>query len=355
MTQSERHLSHEVRTLPLLERYRRPVDAYMQGLLQTTPGIPARMVEYHLGFRGQDGQEIPGAKSGGKALRPTLTLLTADATSGKWRDAVPAAAAIELFHNFTLIHDDIQDGDKTRHGKPTVWTLWGEGQAINAGDAAHLLSTKALLDLQRKGYSAEQVAKAVEILTKTGLLLAEGQAMDMSFEERQDVTVEDYKKMIRGKTGVLLENAIGIGALLGGADKETTNHLRAYGKEMGRAFQIVDDALGIWGDPEKTGKPVGADIRRRKKSYPIALAFDRATGSKRRQLEARYNDNRELTDIEVGEVLHILDELNCREQVEREVPVTLEKAITAVDQTKIDSVFKKDYQDLAHLCAKRQF
>lgn len=340
--------------VPLLERYRRPVDTYMQGLLAGVAGSPARMVEYHLGFRNQEGAVVPGGKSDGKAIRPTLCLLTADATGGEWEKAIPAASAIELFHNFTLIHDDVQDDDKTRHGKPTVWAMWGKEQAINGGNVASFLSNQALSDLEITGHPAETVLKANNLLRDVGIQVINGQAMDIDFEGRLDVTTPEYLTMIRGKTGVLIEGSIAMGALLGSADDQTTALLREYGRESGLAFQIIDDGLGIWGDPEKTGKPVGSDIRKRKNSYPIVHAFNTTEGHTKEQLEVIYRQEGEMHDTDVARVMEILDDVGSKEQTRAVGSQALEKAVTAIDQTDIGEEFKNDYRQLAETFANRQ-
>ncbi len=342
----------EVNYLPPLERYRGAVDGYMRKLLAQTDGIPARMVEYHLGFRDQEGRIIPNARSQGKGLRPALCLLTVDALGGEWEKAVPAAAALELFHNFTLIHDDIEDNDKTRHGKPTVWSLWGKEQATNAGDSAHLLSTKAVLGL-KNDYPAETVVQTLDLLTEAGIQVANGQGLDMSFEGRQDVTVDEYLEMITGKTGILIETAIMMGAVLGSADQSTAAGLRQYGRSIGRAFQIVDDDLGIWGDAGKTGKSVCADIRAGKKSFPIVHAFANATGNIRSQLETIY-ENGVVSEDNISKVLQILEELQSREVTVAMSAEVTERAIEAIMETSINPDFKQDFIGLARQFSRRQ-
>ena len=342
------------RNIPLLERYRAPVDLYMRDLLSATPGDPARMIEYHVGFRDQHDLLVPTGSSDGKAIRPTFSLLTVDAIGGDWQRAVPAAAALELFHQFTLIHDDIQDGDEERHGKPTVWKKWGKEQAINAGNAAHILSTQSLLGLSKNDYSVEKTLAGVDLLTQTGLKLAEGQSQDMAFEGRLDVTPEEYLAMIAGKTGVLLESSIAMGALLGGADEETTSHLREYGQASGLAFQIVDDGLGIWGDPAKTGKPVGADILKRKKAYPVVLAFDQAEGATKRQLETIYGQSEGMSEADKETVLGILHELGCKEQAKILATAAVGRAIDSIMNANIDLSLKGDYLNLAEKFVSRQ-
>lgn len=354
MQDLETAASEQFRDQPLLERYRLPVDSYMLNLLTQTPGLPGRMVEYHLGFRDGDGSLSLGDRSEGKAVRPTLCLLTVDAVGGNWERAVPAAAGLELFHNFTLIHDDIQDEDETRHGKPTVWKLWGKEQAINAGDAAHLLSSNAILGLQATGYSAEQVLQAHGLLTETGVKIVEGQTMDIDFERRLDVSVDEYMQMIRGKTGIFLESAIVMGALLGSASEDTTAMLREYGSSIGVAFQIADDALGIWGDTEKTGKPVGADIKKRKKTYPVVLALNQAEGSMKEQLEALYHKTEELDDADVERVLAIFDALDIRSQARAMTDKSTADAISSIGLADIDEGLREDYLALAVRLANRQ-
>jgi geranylgeranyl diphosphate synthase type I len=341
------------RERPLFERYRDPVDSYMRDLLAQTDGLAGRMIEYHLGFRERSG-ESSEAGSGGKALRPTLCLLTVDAVGGNWENAVPAAAGLELFHNFTLIHDDIQDGDITRRGKSTVWMEWGKEQAINAGDAAHLLSSRAILDLSARGYSAEQVLEAHQLLTDTGIQIVDGQTMDIDFERRTEVRVEEYMKMIRRKTGVFFETAIEMGAILGSAEDDTREALREYGSAIGVAFQITDDILGVWGDPVKTGKPVGEDIRRRKKAYPAVSALATDNDVLRRKLVSIYETKDELVDQDVEDVMTIFEELGIRRRAQALVDQATFEADVAISRAAIDESLKVDFHELASLLATRE-
>src|SRR5215216_5679283 len=201
------------------------------------------MLTYHMGWTGADA----GPEATGKRIRPLLLLLCTAACGADWQAALPAAAAVELVHNFSLVHDDIQDNSDKRRGRPTTWVKWGVPMAINAGDALFVLSNQAIIDL-KENYPAEIVVKAAEILHNTCLELTRGQFLDMSYEERIDLTVEDYWPMIAGKTAALLSACCHIGSLLGGADDRGQEAYRSFGHYVGLAFQVQDDILGIWGD-----------------------------------------------------------------------------------------------------------
>jgi geranylgeranyl diphosphate synthase type I len=222
------------------------------------------MLTYHMGWTG-DGA---GPEATGKRIRPLLVLLCTSASGGDWNKALPAAAAVELVHNFSLVHDDIQDNSPKRRGRDTAWTKWGAPMAINIGDALFVLSNQAINDL-KENYPAEIVVKAAEILNNTCLELTRGQFMDMSYEERTDLSVDDYWPMIAGKTASLLSACCYVGALLGGADEDKQNAYRSFGQYLGLAFQVQDDILGIWGNEAITGKSVASDLVEGKNSLPV--------------------------------------------------------------------------------------
>jgi geranylgeranyl diphosphate synthase type I len=222
------------------------------------------MLTYHMGWTG------PGAgpEATGKRIRPLLVLLAAASSGGDWETALPAAAAVELLHNFSLIHDDIQDNSDKRRGRPTVWVKWGIPQAINAGDGLFVLSNLAITDLIA-GYPAETVVRAAQILHNTSLELTRGQYLDISYQQRLDLGVEDYWPMVGGKTAALLSGCCQIGALLSGADEAAQEAYRSFGNYLGLAFQVQDDILGIWGDEAVTGKSAASDLLEGKKSLPV--------------------------------------------------------------------------------------
>jgi geranylgeranyl diphosphate synthase type I len=223
------------------------------------------MLTYHMGWTG----EGAGPEATGKRIRPLLVLLTASAVTGQgWEDALPAAAAVELLHNFSLVHDDIQDNSPKRRGRPTTWVKSGMPQAINAGDGLFVLSSLAITDLIRH-YPAETVVQAAQILHNTSLELTRGQYLDISYEKRKDLGVEDYWPMISGKTAALLACCCHLGALLGGADESTQEVYRSFGHYLGLAFQVQDDILGIWGDEALTGKSAASDLVEGKNSLPV--------------------------------------------------------------------------------------
>lgn len=250
----------------------------MRTVLQNDdPALPTHygMLHYHLGW--MDEQLRPQQLPAGKRLRPMLCLLACAEVGGEPAQALAAGAGIELLHNFSLIHDDIEDGDEMRRHRPTVWKVWGVPQAVNAGDAMFTLAYASLQRLTRRGVSAETTLQALQRFTQTCLALTEGQHLDMGFEQRTDVTVAEYMRMIQGKTAALVGASVAIGALIGGASPAQADALQAFGSAIGLAFQIQDDILGIWGDPAVTGKAAGNDILRRKKSLPMlhALNHDR--------------------------------------------------------------------------------
>jgi geranylgeranyl diphosphate synthase type I len=222
------------------------------------------MLTYHMGWTG----EGAGPEASGKRIRPLMVLLCTAGCGTDWQPALPAAAAVELVHNFSLVHDDIQDNSDRRRGRPTVWVKWGQPMAINAGDALFVLSNQAILDL-KENYPAEVVVRAADILHNTCLELTKGQFLDMSYEERTDLRIEDYWPMIAGKTAALLSACCHIGALLGAADQARQDAYRAFGHYLGLAFQVQDDILGIWGDEALTGKSAASDLIEGKNSLPI--------------------------------------------------------------------------------------
>jgi len=228
------------------------------------------MLTYHMGWTG----EGAGPDATGKRIRPTLVLLTAGAAGGNWQQALPAAAAVELVHNFSLVHDDIQDNSPKRRGRDTAWVKWGAPLAINVGDALFVMSNQAIIDL-KASYPADVVVKVAEILHNTCLDLTRGQFLDMSYEERSDLVAADYWPMIAGKTAALLAACCEIGAVLGGADESLQETYRSYGHYLGLAFQVQDDILGIWGDETVTGKSVASDLVEGKNSLPVLTGLSK--------------------------------------------------------------------------------
>ena len=290
------------------------VEVEMQTILAAEPTVDATffgMLQYHMGWVGADLAPIDSGQSG-KRIRPLLCLLACMAAGGEWQKAVPAAAAVELLHSFSLIHDDIQDQSPTRRGKATVWKIWGSPQAINSGDAMLAYAHIAMSRLFEQGVAPATVVRALRRLDETCIELTKGQYADMSFEHRDDVTLEEYIQMIKRKTSVLLELCAELGALIAGKDEETIHHFAGFGLNLGLAFQVKDDILGIWGDEAVIGKSAATDIETRKKTLPVLYGLSHHEG-----LTALYQQPDNNNGF-VKEVIALLDESGAREYAEKE-------------------------------------
>ena len=228
------------------------------------------MFAYHLGWEG-DGA---GPEAQGKRIRSLLVLLSAGAAGGDWTAALPAAAAVELIHNFSLIHDDIQDQSRVRRGRPTVWTKWGTAQAINAGDAMYTLAYFAVSRLEKTA-SPVLALQAYTRLEKACLNLTRGQYLDMAYETCGELAVDDYWPMVEGKTAALLETCTGLGSLIGGAPARQVAKFEEFGRYLGLAFQVLDDWLGLWGNAALTGKSTESDLVSGKKTLPVLYGLAR--------------------------------------------------------------------------------
>jgi geranylgeranyl diphosphate synthase, type I len=252
------------------------VEQELRDVLRTTDraGDPYyAMMHYHMGWVDDSFRHLE--TNGGKRIRPILCLLTCQASGADWQRAVPAAASLELLHNFSLVHDDIQDASPTRRGRSTVWQLWGVGPAINVGDGMYALAHLAMARLSERGIGSDVVVQALRRLDETCVDLTVGQHADMKFESRQRVGVQEYLAMIGGKTAALISLATELGALVGGSSPATVEHFSAYGRDLGLAFQVRDDILGIWGDESVIGKSAATDISTRKKSLPVLFGLER--------------------------------------------------------------------------------
>ncbi len=262
------------------------VEAEMSAVLDSfsAPPLFSTMLKYHLGFADAAGNATRAPS--GKRLRPALLMLACEVCNGDPAAALPAAAAVELLHNFSLIHDDIEDRDGLRRGRPTVWRLWGEAQAINAGDAMFAMAHLALLRCAERGLNPAHVLAAMRTFDEMCVKLTIGQHLDLSFESRSDLTVAEYLQMITGKTAALIAASCAIGAQLAGATPDQTDALIEFGQQIGTAFQMQDDLLGIWGDPEQTGKH-STDLAHRKKTLPVLYAAERNPDLRRRYFQDR--------------------------------------------------------------------
>ncbi|HET90140.1 MAG TPA: polyprenyl synthetase family protein [Chloroflexi bacterium] len=314
------------------DRYLPLIEAEMRATVQNDQLCHTemfKMLRYHLGWI--DAECAPCQSQAGKRIRPVLCLLTCEACGGNWEQALPAGAAIELVHNFSLIHDDIQDRDTTRRGRPTVWALWGDAQGINAGNALFALAQLTLLHSVERDVPATRVVAAMRLLNQTCVDLTVGQHLDISFEDRTDVSSADYLTMIEGKTAALVACACEMGGLIAAAPPSQRDLLRSFGRHLGLAFQMRDDILGIWGDSSVTGKPVGADISRRKKSLPILHGLE--TSPPLRHLFAQET----LSQEDVHRATALLQETGSRAYTEHLEREHHDQATTALEQAALHS------------------
>jgi geranylgeranyl diphosphate synthase type I len=308
------------------------------------------MQEYQLGWR--DERLAPAHVDPGKLLRPLLTLLACRAAGGEWRRALPLAAGIQLIHDFSLIHDDIEDNSDTRRGRPTVWKLWGLPQGINTGDGMFAVAHLAVHGLIRSGTPADVLLEVLKRFDQTILTVCEGQFLDLSFEGNLAIGEADYLAMIGRKTAALIAAAAGLGAIVGGADAPTAKALFDYGENLGLAFQIQDDVLGIWGDPELTGKPYAADLYRRKVSLPIIHTLHTAD---RREALAQIYSQPEIGDRDVRQMFGILDQAGAREYTEGVAAHYHRQALSALEAARGDTAALAEIHAITDRLLNRKF
>lgn len=300
-------------------------------------------VRYHMGWVDQAGEPVSGGI--GKRLRPTLCLMACEAVGGLPEEAIPAAVALELIHNFSLVHDDIQDQDAERHGRPTVWSLFGESNALNVGDTLYVLGYKTLIEAAQFSNTKAINLRVFERLTQSVLDLVEGQYLDLEFEKRLDVTTEEYLDMSMRKTGALIVCATEVGAIIGSGDSAVSSILARTGWYTGQLFQIRDDVLGIWGDSAATGKAVNSDIWRRKKTFPVVHAIQHASGTAATVMRMLY-EKACLSDVDVGQVLDVLDSTGARKEAEILSVRLAEQAVDTIRKADISPKRVSDFEDL---------
>ncbi|MBC5815080.1 MAG: polyprenyl synthetase family protein [Candidatus Eremiobacteraeota bacterium] len=273
---------------------------------QPADTLVGEMLAYHFGYTQGD------APRRGKRLRPRLLFTVAEEAGASVDDAVDGAVAVELLHNYSLIHDDIEDADRYRHGRETLWAKYGIAQAINAGDALCALSFLALLKGARR-FPAERMTLMVQRLHLAHLAMCHGQSLDIAFESMGDVPSARYLEMISGKTAALFAVSAELGALCAGLREEEVRRYRELGAAFGVAFQMYDDLLGIWADARATGKTPGADIARRKKTFPVVWALEQPQSPQRGLIAQAYEGEGELSAAAVSEISAVLDAMGARQ------------------------------------------
>lgn len=286
---------------------------------------------------------------GGKRLRPLMTLMSTALFTDEWQKAIKPATAVEVFHNFTLMHDDIMDKAPLRRGKPTVHAKWNDNTAILSGDVMLVQAYELMLFVEDKN-----LKKALQRFNRTAAEVCEGQQFDMNFETRENVTEEEYIEMIRLKTSVLLGFALELGGIIGGASDKTCQTLYDLGINIGLGFQLKDDVLDVYGDPVKFGKQVGGDIISNKKTYMLIEALSSATGETKTQLEHWLS----LKDFDPAEKVNavrgIYDQLGIRQLAEAKINEYFEKAFDSLDSLKVEAERKAELRAFANILIDRE-
>jgi len=304
------------------------------------------VIEYHFGWKTIKGVAFP--KDTGKRLRPALAVLSSEAVGGDPESAIPGAVAVEMIHNFSLIHDDIIDGDKERRHRPSAWTAFTIEDALIAGDALHTLAFQVLLEKD----TPERVQAARRLVDATTTMIS-GQASDMTFDDLPTVSFEECLKMEAAKTGALLGYASSVGAVLSGANKDICSSLEVFGYELGLAYQAVDDVLGIWGDPKVTGKPAGNDLRERKKSMPVSIVLSANSPESEKLLDI-FNIAGDLNDEEVSHASSLIENAGGRKATLEEADKHLKRAIEFLNIADIRKETFCELEEIANFVVNRQ-
>jgi len=274
---------------------------------------------------------IYSMSGGGKRLRPVLLLITTEAFGGSIEEAMPAAMAVEVFHNFTLLHDDIMDNAAVRRGKPSVFAKWGGNVALLSGDAMLITAYKHLAQIE-----SERLPRVMQLFNDMALEVCEGQQYDMDFETKDKVSVVDYIQMIERKTSALLSGSATIGATLAGASEEDIKKIYRFATELGLAFQLQDDMLDSYGD-EALGKKIGGDILEGKQTYLMVQAMSRATAEEREVLRTTHL-REDLSDVEkIATVKALYDKLDVKRATEQQIDLRFERALAVLDSLSIDA------------------
>jgi geranylgeranyl diphosphate synthase type I len=336
---------------PLLDRLAPRIEAELRRVFEGRDLAHYSLMRYHLGWEDRVGDGDHALH--GKLVRPLLCLCACEAVGGDTEAALPAAAALELLHNFSLIHDDIEDRSPRRHGRDTLWRAWGVPLAVNAGDGMFALAHVALHRLLDVGVDALRFAAVARLLDTASRRLCEGQYLDLALEERVEVSLDDYLTMVGGKTAALIAAAAGSGALVGEAPPAAVSAFEQFGEKLGAAFQIRDDVLGIWGASAETGKPTDDDIRARKKSFPVVYALENASPSDRATLRAIYARETP-TDDDVAQAVVILERAGARASAQQTAERYAAEALRLLDGLGLASERLRDLQLLAGYFVNRE-
>ena len=343
----------DIQPIPLpqmFQRYRANISRSLRDSLSQQHSDVYDMLRYYMGWVDENGR--PHEAMEGKALRPTLCLFACEAVGGALEMAMPSAVALEFIHNFSLIHDDIQDRDEIRHNRKTLWAVWGDPKALVAGNVLRVVADECLHQLLDSGLDYDRALAAGTLLTEAYLEMIEGQYLDLQFEGRHDISMSDYLNMISRKTGALIRCSLNLGAVVGAQEQGVGDAFKESGRAMGYVFQIIDDVLGVWGDEETTGKPVGADIRRKKNSYPVVYTMGTAKDKDQKMLNEIYEKD-ELDDSDVDSVLAVMDRLDVKNQAQQEAEKYANVALECLAPVELSREARQDVEDLAHFLLVR--
>lgn len=322
-------------------KYRDALEQELRSVLSGQEGLLDNMLLYQLGWMDEQGNPMSGLS--GERLHPLLCFLSCESLAGDYEAAPPAAAAVELVHNYSLIHEDVQAGSPNRGDRPTIWWIWGPGQAINAGDGMHALARLALMRLQERGMPVARVMEAMRLMDQSCLTMCEGQYLDLSFQEKLDVGVEPYLKMAAGRTGALMSCAMGLGALAATEDGAAVEAFKKCGENIGVAYQMRRDIDDLQGS--RDGGPSG-DVLNKKKLLPIVYAMATGDVSLKRELGTIYF-KRVLEPPDVEQVTGILARVGALEYTQKRVQ---EYCVAAIDSLKGVAVSSSGLEELDRLC-----
>ncbi len=333
-----------------LVRYRDEIAQEMRAVLGERDLAIYSMMRYHLGWP-ENGRSTPDVT--GKFFRASLCLAACTAMGGDFHPALPVAAGVELLHNFSLIHDDIEDASHLRRHRDSVWRVWGEAQAINAGDGMFALARLAVHRAADRGVSPENVLKVMALLDHASLELAEGQFEDLAFEERAAVSLDDYHVMAGRKTGAVMGAAAAAGALAADAPAEAVQSFEAFGRKLGVAFQVKDDALGLWGDPTRSGKGLDEDIKSRKKSFPLVYGLAQDDGAATDLLRSLIAQD-VIDDTDAREIVSLLEGLGARAAADAQAAALVRAALDELKPLHLAGAALEDLGALAAFAQERE-
>ena len=339
--------THRLEIPNVLSRYRPIIDQGLKGALDKNSNFSYVMMRYYMGWSDVSGNSVTAET--GKYLRPSLCLLSAESTGTDPIKALPTAVSLELIHNFSLIHDDIQDKDEVRHHRKTLWAEWGIPKALMTGDLMYVLANQYILD---SSLVNDAYVISSNLLNDACLKMIEGQYLDLHYEGQFDLSIDDYLAMVSRKTGALLRCSVDSGVLLGDCAVAQKKHLSKAASALGYAFQIRDDILGTWGDQNSTGKPVGADIRRKKNALPMVHLMNHLDQTSRQNvMTLMKSDNLDRNDVQ--QVLSHMGSAGTYEFCQNLAEQFCSTAMSEIILSELPDTFTNDFEELIDFIAKR--